>query len=441
MMTMTTETAQKQNSQQNDTQQRGHQQQLDAQQQPDAQQRGCQQQPDAQQRGYQQQNKARALWERAREINVGNAATLPSGFSVGFATDNISATGCTVVLCEEGAVAGASVLGAAPATRETDLLRSENMVERIHGLVLSGGSAFGLDAAGGVMRLLEERGAGVVFGGRPIPVVVGASLFDLGVGGDKAPDANMGYLAASAAGTKLEVGNVGAGAGASVGKILGADFCMKSGMGAASIIKDDLIITALVAVNALGCIFDPVFGLPVAGVIDPRTIHNDRPTMLDPYQALAVLAGFDTEEIDENDQADEAMREMGQTSAMADETGNAGADTEAAADVTATPPAEAAPPTPAVRGNTTIGCILTNAALTKTEANRIAAMTHAGYARAITPVHSSFDGDAIFCMSTGKTLVHPDILGSFAALAMERAVINAVTEAKSAHSLLAARDL
>ena len=378
--------------QQNDCQQQStYQQQNDYQRQND-----CQQQSTCQ-----RQNELRTCWERAHGITVGLAAELPPGFSVGFAQDKNSATGCTVVICEQGAVAGVSVLGAAPATRETDLLRSENMVERIHALVLSGGSAFGLDAAGGVMRLLEKRGVGISFGGRRIPIVVGASLFDLEVGDDSAaPDLDMGYAAASEADRTLKVGNVGAGLGASVGKILGMDFCMKGGMGASTIIQDDLILTALVAVNALGCIFDPVTGSFVAGVLDPQTIQNeiqneiqnDHPTILDPYHALAILAGADF------------VRE-------------------------------------AKRSNTTIGCILTNADLTKTQANRIAATTHDGYARAITPIHTSFDGDAIFCLSAGQVIVHPDVLGSLAALCMERAVINAVIEAQSAYGIRAACDL
>ncbi|MCL2757171.1 MAG: P1 family peptidase, partial [Coriobacteriia bacterium] len=311
-------------------------------------------------------------WEQAHGIVVGSTAGLPDGFAVGFAQNSETGTGCTVVLCESGAVGGVAVLGAAPATRETDLLRSENTVDTVHGLVLSGGSAFGLDAASGVVRLLEERGIGLSFSNRTVPIVVGASLFDLEVGDGKVtPDPEMGYLAAkkalSSTGCSLEVGNVGAGTGATVGKMLGMGFCMKGGFGAASIAVDNLVITALVAVNALGCVYDRVANSLVAGVRSPFAPDS----LLDPYQALGFLAGMQVE--------------AGMPA------------TESATDA-----AEMDAPIPG--SNTTIGCILTNAKLTKTQANRIALVSHDGYARAIEPVHTSFDGDAIFCLSHGDVI-------------------------------------
>jgi len=332
----------------------------------------------------------RAAWEQQYGIVVGVAAELPPAFKIGYSANLLEGSGCTVLLCEEGAVAGVAVLGAAPATRETDLLRTENTVERINGLVLSGGSAFGLDAASGVMRYLAQNNAGITFGVSTIPIVVGAALYDLEVSkGKVTPTSMMGYSAAHSNSRTIEVGNAGVGAGASVGKLLGMEYCMKSGIGAASITKDDLVITALVAVNALGCVYDRSIGAYVAGVIDPDTMYMGKRKILDPYRALEM-------------------------------------------------PVDTAMPT---ESNTTIGCILTNAVITKAQANRIALMGHDGYARAIEPVHSSFDGDAVFCMSECKVDANPDIIGALAALVMERAVVNAVVDTESAYGFIAASSL
>jgi L-aminopeptidase/D-esterase-like protein len=361
-------------------------------------------------------------WEQEHGVSVGAASLLPSGFVVGNTQDVAAGTGCTVLLCKAGAVGGVAVGGAAPATRETEVLRSENAVECVHGVILSGGSAFGLDAATGVMQFLAEQGAGVAFGGRTIPIVVGASLFDLMVGSaEVTPDAAMGYQAAcdaasatdsaldTAVGNTLSstvgaVGNIGAGTGASVGKMLGPEFSMKGGLGAASITQGDLTVSAIVAVNALGCVSDPVSGAKLAGVLDPQTAASNTPKLLDPYVALELFAQSQTGE---------------QPNAQASEnTAQANSNT-----------------------NTTIGCILTNARLTKPQANRVALMAHDGLARTITPVHTSFDGDAVFCMATGAAPAHPDVVGSLAALCMERAIVNAVVEAQSAYGLLAFGDV
>ncbi|MCL1891067.1 MAG: P1 family peptidase [Coriobacteriia bacterium] len=371
-----------------------------------------------------------STWEQEHGVSVGAASLLPSGFAVGNAQDTAAGTGCTVLLCKAGAVGGVAVEGAAPATRETEVLRSENAVECVHGVILSGGSAFGLDAATGAMQFLAEQGAGVAFGGRTIPIVVGASLFDLVVGSaEVTPDAAMGYQAArntasatdsaldAAAGNALgstvgAVGNIGAGTGASVGKMLGPEFSMKGGLGAASITQDDLTVSAVVAVNALGCVSDPVSGARLAGVLDPQTAASDTPKLLDPYVALELFAQSQTGE---------------QPNAQADKQPNAqanGNDAQANSNT-----------------NTTIGCILTNARLTKPQANRVALMAHDGLARTITPVHTSFDGDAVFCMASGEVAAHPDVVGSLAALCMERAIVNAVVEAQSAYGLLAFGDV
>jgi L-aminopeptidase/D-esterase-like protein len=262
------------------------------------------------------------------------------------------------------------------------------------------------------MAFLEEKGRGVSFSGMTVPIVVGASLFDLNVGdGSVRPDAAMGYAAAQAAATTTAVGNVGAGCGASVGKLLGPAMSMKGGLGAASITlsgvagTDTVTVSAVVAVNALGCIYDRAAHLPnqpIAGVLDPSQRTHGRLHVLDGLQAIMRLAA---------------------TSA-ADEDGAGSANAMLGA-------------------NTTIGCILTDARLAKTQAARVSVMAHDGLARAIDPVHTGFDGDAVFCLASGSAGegAQPDVIGAFAALVMELAVVNAARAAQSAYGLLAASDL
>lgn len=315
--------------------------------------------------------------------------TLPSGIIVGHAHDSVGGTGCSVILCEAGAVCGVDVRGGGPATRETDLLKPENMIQSVHAIVLSGGSAFGLDAAGGVMRYLEERQVGYAVGTIHVPIVCGASLFDLTVGDPSCrPDAQMGYLAcANATAAPATEGNVGAGCAASVGKILGPQNAMKSGFGTASIQTDDLIVTAVVAVNALGNVIDRMTGETLAGVLDPL---SDIPRILDPFEAFSLLMK------EEHD---------------------------------------------AFSGNTTIGCVITNAQLTKAQATKIASMTHDAYARTIDPVHTSNDGDTIFVLSTDCVPFPQDIVGIYAVAAMEQAIQTAVLGAEGAFGLKSAHDL
>jgi L-aminopeptidase/D-esterase-like protein len=325
------------------------------------------------------------------EIKTGNEAMLPQGVAVGNAQDDASKTGCTAIICPKGAMGGVTVYGGAPATRETDLLKSENSVQAINAVVLSGGSAFGLDASTGVMRYLEEQHVGFEFGNSTVPIVCAASLFDLAYGdGSVRPDAAMGYAAAANAykaldktadSAAMETGNVGAGAGATVGKLLGPEHAMESGLGAASIEQavgdDTLLVCAIVAVNALGNVYDRSCGTYVAGAqIDGKVV--------DPYEAFTAAAA--------------AIGE-----GTTDSAGTSGPTT-----------------------NTTIGCIATNAMLSKPQANKIASMAHDGYGRAIEPVHTSNDGDAIFCMATGSVTAHPDLVGALAARAMEAAILNAV---------------
>ena len=322
-------------------------------------------------------------------FKVGGESILPEGFLVGHAQDDTVGTGCTVILCEDGALSAVSVRGAAPATVETDLLDPSNTVERINAVLLSGGSAFGIEAASGAMKWLTEKGKGFCVSTARVPIVCGAALFDLTVGqSDSFPDKAMGYAACEATSSRVETGNIGAGTGASVGKLFGESLAMKTGFGCASVEVDGLIITALVAVNAVGNVFDRTSGRTLAGVRDP---DNDK-GIADPYDALISLS---------------------------------------AAGETASP----------LMQNTTIGCVLTNGTLTKAQAKHVADMTHDGYARAIEPVHTGFDGDAVFALSTCTEVSSPALIGSLAALVMEKAIHNAALSSESAYGLPSSRDL
>lgn len=311
-----------------------------------------------------------------------DALTDVAGIRVGHWTDRRAATGCTVVLCPPGTVGGVDVRGAAPGTRETDLLRPGNLVEEVHAVVLSGGSAFGLEAAGGVMQELAKQGVGLSFGGNVIPIVPSAILFDLGIGRPKHPTAQSGRRAMrQATGGRIEVGSVGAGTGATVAKLGGRERALKGGIGTASERLDTgVIVAALVAVNAAGAIRDPLSGELVAA---PR---DDERGFLDVDSLLRVAKAAEPEE--------------------------------------ATKPAS----------NTTIGVVATNARLTKTQINRVATVAHDGLASTIWPVHTQADGDAIFSLASGDLEV--DWAGyraieAFAVRAVERAVLNAVRKATS----------
>jgi L-aminopeptidase/D-esterase-like protein len=341
-----------------------------------------------------------------QNIQTGPGAALPEGFLLGHAQDEGAGTGCTAIICEQGAVAGVSVRGAAPATRETDLLDPRNTVERAHAVVLSGGSAFGLDAAGGVMSWLAGRGVGLPVGDAVVPIVCGASIFDLSVGdGSVRPDAAFGLAACEdairAEGAVLRTGNVGAGTGASVGKLLDTGFAMKGGFGAASIGLGGITVTALVAVNAFGNVFDRATGKLLAGARDPQA-HG---SILDTWHAFSLMLAAGERTVH----------------------GAAGA-------------AEPAP-TPVPGANTTIGCVLTNGALTKAQAARVADMAHDGLARAIEPVHTGFDGDAVFALSTAAVPASPNLIGALGAAVTEAAILNAIQSATAAYGLPSARDL
>ena len=299
------------------------------------------------------------------------------GVRLGNAQNLTAATGCTVIICPEGAVAGVDVRGGAPGTRETDLLRPENYVEKIHAVLLSGGSAFGLDAAGGVMQYLEEQGIGFDVGVAKVPIVSGAVLFDLPCGDARIrPDKEMGYQACVAGETEaFSLGSTGAGAGATVGKVFGMDKAMKGGLGAYCVKMGELLVGAVVAVNCLGDVIDPVTGKIMAGAFQKE-----------PFRFL------------------DSEKELFQQCEM---TGNRFA------------------------GNTTIGAIITNARLTKAQATKVASMAHDGYARTMRPAHTLLDGDTIFTLSVGSIQADISAVGALAAKVMERAVVSAITEAAS----------
>ncbi|MFY9528211.1 MAG: P1 family peptidase [Candidatus Acidiferrales bacterium] len=314
------------------------------------------------------------------------------GLKVGHFTEKRRPTGCTVVLCEKGAVAGVDVRGGAPGTRETDLLNPINMVQQVYAIVLSGGSAFGLDTASGVMRYLDERGIGFRLGPQVVPIVPAAILFDLTVGDGKIrPTAESGYQACVAATSqKVAEGNVGAGAGATVGKLFGPQFAMKGGLGTASIRAGDtgLVVAALAAVNAAGDVYEPGTEKILAGArsLDGEGFANTMNKILSGYGALLP----------------------------------------------------AAPPS-----NSTIGVVATNAPLNKDEATKMAQMAHDGLARTINPVHTPFDGDTIFALATGtfKAKVSVGAVGAIAAVAMVQAIVRAITQAEGVLGIPGYRDL
>jgi len=316
-----------------------------------------------------------------------DALTDVPGIRVGHWTDRRAATGCAVVLCPPGTVGGVDVRGAAPGTRETDLLRPGNLVEEVHAVVLAGGSAFGLEAASGVMQELAKQGVGLAFNENVIPIVPSAILFDLGVGRPKHPNADSGRRAVRrASGGQVEVGSIGAGTGATVAKLGGRERALKGGIGTASERLDTgVIVAALVAVNAVGTIRDPRTGAVVAAPRDDERGFVDAERLLRIAELPAQESGADS------DSAESAE-------------------------------------------HTTIGVIATNARLDKTQINRVATITHDGLASTIWPVHTRSDGDVIFGLATGE--VEVDAFGyraveAFAVRAMERAVLNAVMEATS----------
>ncbi len=327
---------------------------------------------------------------------TGSITDVP-GVEVGNAQDESALTGCTVILVRKGAVGGVDVRGSAPGTRETDLLNPINLVEKVHAVLLAGGSAFGLDAATGVMRYLEERKIGFNTGVAKVPIVPAAILFDLGIGNPSIrPDAAMGYQAcASASKGRPAEGNVGAGTGASVGKLFGAALATKSGLGTASIKASGIIVGALVAVNSFGDVIDPRNGTIAAGLrsgkVGPVRVGGTEP-FADTFLAMKHLPGRSVLSL-------------------------------------------------ATRANTVIGAVATNAKLTKAEATKVAQMAQDGVARAIRPAHTMLDGDTIFALSTGNGNANLTLVGTLAAEVMSAAILRAVKMAKGAGGLPAMSEI
>ncbi len=310
------------------------------------------------------------------------------GFRIGHAQDRTGVTGCTVLLADSDMAAAVDVRGGGPASRETELLAPTAACERIHALLLSGGSAFGLSAADGVMRYLEEKGQGFDTGFARVPLVCASCLYDLQMSASCArPDADTGYAACLDAGKHADAcGNVGAGTGCSVGKLNGVSTMMKSGLGTFAVRIGEVMVGAVVAVNALGDIFDIDTGRQIAGMLS------------------------------------------------ADGTGFAGS--EDALFRTCAGRADNL-----FTGNTTIGAVITNAAFSKSQLKKIAAMAHNGLARTIRPVHTSADGDSLYALSTGNVRANQDAVGTLAAYVMGKAVNRAVRSAESTEACPAAADL
>lgn len=307
------------------------------------------------------------------------------GFRIGHAQNAEAATGCTVLLCDRMSPAGLDVRGGGPASRESQILSPVAQADSINAVLLSGGSAFGLDAAGGVQKYLEERGIGFDVGVTKVPLVSQSCLFDLSVGRvDVRPDAAMAYQACENASYDAPAqGNVGAGTGCSVGKYRGMDRAMKSGFGTYAVQAGHLKVGALVAVNALGDIYDGA--TQIAGLLseDKTALSN---TLDELFQDVTIAGNL-------------------------------------------------------FSGNTTLGIVVTNTKLNKTQLTKVAGMTHNGFARAIHPVHTNADGDSIYALSTGDLPGDVNVVGAMAAYAMERAIVRAVRLAQPAYGLPACSSL
>ncbi|MCI7321847.1 MAG: P1 family peptidase [Lachnospiraceae bacterium] len=308
-------------------------------------------------------------------IKIGNAENVSAG------------TGCTVIISESGMCAGLDVRGGGPASRESELLKPLAQADAIHAVVLGGGSAFGLDAAGGVMQFLEERGIGFDVGVTKVPLVCQSDIFDLSVADSTVrPDKAMGYEACkNAYADNYQDGNYGAGVGATVGKLMGMDYCMKSGIGSYAVQVGELQLGAVVVVNSLGDIYDYQNGKIIAGMLaqDHKTFAGTEDVM------------FRSIEVHDNKFV----------------------------------------------GNTTIGAIITNGAFNKSQLCKIAGMAHNGYARSIRPVHTTADGDSIYALSVGKVEADLDMAGTLAAKVMSEAISQAVKSAKKAYGYPAYEDI
>lgn len=295
------------------------------------------------------------------------------GIKIGHAHNREAVTGCSVVISKKGSITGVDIRGGAPGTRETALLAPEKMVRNIHAIVLAGGSAYGLDAASGVMKYLEEKNIGFDVGVGKVPIVPSAILFDLNIGKCAVrPDKSMGYRACQNTGKKLKEGNIGAGMGATVGKIKGPEYAMKGGLGMAAYKINDLIVGAMVVVNCLGDVVSPDTGEIIAG-----TLNEEKNNFADSKELILKTS-----------------KEKNFFS-----------------------------------GNTTLGVIITNAKLNKVETNRIASHSHNGLARTMSPAHTEYDGDTIFTMATGEVKTPLNMVKIMAVKSVEDAVVNGIKNA------------
>lgn len=298
------------------------------------------------------------------------------GIKVGHESDFDAMTGCSVVLFDDSATCGIDVRGSAPGTRETNIFEDKKTIDKVHGILLSGGSAFGLDAAGGVMKYLEEKDIGFDVKVTKVPIVPAAVIFDLQIGNAFVrPDFKMGYNAAkNASSEENRQGNIGCGTGATVSKLMGEDYLVKGGLGSASIKLNDLVVSAMVSVNCVGDVYDYKTMKQLTGPYDRKNKKM--------YSSVEILKnGY-----------------------LEDELANR---------------------------NTTIGIVATNAKLNKAQANKIAEMSHNGYARSINPIHTSLDGDTIFACSTNKIEANIDLLGTLASEVMSMAITNAILNSRS----------
>lgn len=367
------------------------------------------------------------------------------GFKLGNAENTDAATGCTVIVAEKGATAGVDVRGGGPATRETDLLRSENTIDKIHAVVISGGSAYGLEAGSGVMRELENMKIGHRVSNCIVPIVCQASLFDLNVGQpDVRPDRTMGVKAVHNAfcGGEFHHGNYGAGTGASVGKFYGMNRAMKTGLGTFACSDGEIEVGAITAVNAFADVYDGRNHV-IAGLLsaDGKRIDGTiRPlkncvAAESSYNMKSKMEPFfnkrrEEEELEEPETTEEVRVEP------------APAETVEPAEPEETSAVNKEPEDMGygITFNTTISCLITNAKLTKAQCNKLASILHDGYARAIKPVHSTMDGDTIFVMTTGEKDVNFDAFAALATDIVQYSVIDGVISAESAYGLPAARE-
>lgn len=319
-----------------------------------------------------------------REISINEVENI----LIGQTEDTKGGTGCTVFVSKEGMAAGLDVRGGGPASRESELLKPTANAGIVHAVVLGGGSAYGLDAAGGVMQCLKENDIGFDVAVTKVPLVVQSDLFDLTVASaDAHPDKEMGYVAAkiALAGGNYRDGNFGAGCGATVGKLNGMDTCMKTGIGSYAVKVGDLKVGAVVALNAIGDVYDYRNGKKVAGLLNQdKTAFVDSEEMM--YQRTEVVENRFT-------------------------------------------------------GNTTIAVIITNAKFDKTRLCKIAAMGHDGYARSIKPIHTTADGDSIYAVSTGDVAADIDVVGTLSSKVISEAILRAVNSAESAYGFPAASSL